>query len=911
MSGGVTTATSGGLPPPRRCFAPFGFDMVRRGSFGRSLGNRAKPLVETDPARQGGRLASLWAALRLDGWRRIAIGLIPLALALVLAFVHQLGWLQGSDLRLFDLLTRNEAGRPPAVLTIQSDPAFEQRGPARHGELARAALALGATRVAFRSDPGFDPAGPGFAPGRIVVAREVEKLAGRDAWQIKGLPPPPGAIAAARVVAAAEAGLHRRQLSWLQGSQARFPVFESAAAGTAPAAQDYLLRLSRRQNLPEVTASQLLGGDVDRQAVAGLVVLVAPPASYREALIETPRPRSEPPMTLTRFNAAAIQTLATGRAVQELPQLASTLLLTLFGLISGLIYLRSDPKRIVILLLVTGLALTAAGTWLALALANLLLPASALVLLQPLAALLVLHRAALSEDRNLRQFVTQTVNLSSRQSLLKDYGRMPEFLAATAPALGIANFALFEATGRRGLAIQASAGRGAPGLEAIKTLPRRLLQRARRSAVPLDVGAALPDWPGQVRLAALGPAGGETYWLYGFPPGDTPGSAFHAAAGIAQDYRAIQQLRTDLREGSGQRQAYRPTDEWAGGAVRLIAERGDQVSAGLDRLETAVMVFHPIGFPIHGNAPMARLYAAIGLSLSDTTLPALLAALSDLDAARIGVIVNDLLLHGGEMRVICRDLDSRSRMLRVAAPLEAVGNQTRTLVVEAIDVSEPRRLAQLRLRVSHMLDVSIRNDLEAMDFALAAVRSGKLTAERLDRAYGQLEQAAARVTGRLDEIAPLLGEELDTGLHACFPIDAAAAVREADERAAADARDLGITVEISTPAISGFTIADPEPLVELVEAMLRIVLADAATGEAVSIEVTEAEKRTRIAVSGGIGMDFQRLYAAFEQAATLAPGPFKTVARGMATALGWGATVTYSTQIGKGYRFTIEMRRIG
>ncbi len=875
-----------------------------------SRGKGIVKVVEADPARRSGLLAGLWTALRLDGWRRVAIGLLPLTVALMLGVAHDRGWTRWSDAAAFDIMTLDAPGRPPAVVIIDSDREFEARGTGRHAELVQAALALGATRVAFRLDPGLDIARDGFASGKVIVARPVSKVPGKPVWQLTKPPPNPGITSGARVLAAAERGLHRAQLMALPGSPGPIPLFETAAAGREPIGEPYWLRLTRRQNLPRFEASQVLSGEAIEAALKGMVVLVEPPQAARPVTVASPRDVPGSVGTLTDYNALAIQTLIDRREVRSLGTAQSALLLVLFALVSGLIYLRSDPKRIMPLLLLASLTAIGAGTWLALEYAGVLLPVTALVLAQPLAALLVLHRAELSEDRNLRRFVTQTINLSSHQVLLKDLGRMSQFLAESATGLGIDQSLLFEVRGNQLLVLESSYALSDEALGDRRRL-RALLRRARRASVPIDAAALVPDWPGAAWLAALGPAQGEVYWLYGVPEGQSVTRALSTAASLAADYRAMQQLRADLSAGADRRRSYRPADEWAGGAVKLIAGHGEQVSTGLDRLETAVMVFHPIGFPIHANAAMGNLFGQLDLSLTETTLPSLLKALTRLDQARIDAAVRDLLLHGGEMRVDAREIDTRSRQLRVAVAREAAGGRPLALVVEAIDVSELRRLAQLRLNLSGLVDVSIRNDLDAIGFALAAAGSGRLDALRIARAHGQIGQAVGRATERLDALTPHLHPVPGDARGECFPLDAAVIVEEACGRVAALARELSVTIKASRPSISGFTIADPRLLADMVEAMIRIVLADSPPGEAIVLDVTELEGKTRLSVSGGVGMAFERLYAALEAPADKAPGPFRAIVEGMAAAVTWGAVVSYSSRVGKGYRFTIEMRRIG
>lgn len=865
-------------------------------------------MVGRDPAQQAGPLAGAWAALRSAGWRRLLIGLYPLLIALALGWANQAGWFRASDLFFFDQITLREPGRKPKVVVIEIDPTQRSRGADGAAELARKALQLGALRVGFAQDAGIDPAVHGVPAGRVAVARSIERVPGSSQWRFVEPPPASGVLVAAQALAPAERGLHRRQLSGMPGPNGPLPLLETTLAGTAAGNSPYLVHLPRDQNIPRLAASQVLGGALEKGALRGMLVLVEPAAD--EPRVVTARDPAAQAMALTEYRALALQTLVDGRPIRELPPLAAALLLLALSALAGIVFLRSDPKRIIPLLLLTGLSLVAVGSVVAVVYANLLLPITALALALPLAALLVLQRAELDEDRSLRRFVTQTINLNSRQVLLTDLGRLPGFLASTAPLLGIDRYAIYEDLGRGRIDVLSSGGEQDADLPG-EVQPRRSAQRlAMRSGQPASAEAVAPHWGGVPQIAALGPAHGQTFWLYRFAEGRGDATARDVAAALARDYRAIQQLRADLSAGSDQSREYRPADEWAGGAVDLIARQGRQVAGGMDGLETAIMVFHPIGFPIHANVPMARLYERIGMPLADTTLPALLAALTELEPGRIDLVLNELALHGGEMRIRCRDLDTRARLVRVAAARDPAGEGPGTLVVEAIDVTEPQRLAQLRLSISNLLDVNIRNDLEAIAFAVAMARNPKLDRSRLDRALAQIDMAALRAAARLDEMAPHMHQRPDGELSESYPIDAGAALREACDLVAGQARELNVGMAVEAPAIAGFTIADPRILVEMIEAMLQIVIADTPQGEAIKVSLIEEAKRTQLTISGGIGMAFQRLYAALETAERLAPGPFRTISRGMAASLGWGAVVSYSSEVNRGYRFVIDLRRI-
>jgi hypothetical protein len=187
-------------------------------------------LVEIDPAVKRGPLAVAWQALHLDSWRRVAIGLLPLAVALLLAYAQDRGVLGFADARFFDAVTLNEAGQPPKVVLIAADALYDGTRPELGPELVSAARQLGAARIAFSAAPPGQFAAAGAAPGFVVVAHRAEKIPGTAQWRLAE-PPLPGAIAGARLRAAAQSGINRRQLGELPGADAPLVSFEALAAG--------------------------------------------------------------------------------------------------------------------------------------------------------------------------------------------------------------------------------------------------------------------------------------------------------------------------------------------------------------------------------------------------------------------------------------------------------------------------------------------------------------------------------------------------------------------------------------------------------------------------------------------------------------------------------------------------------
>jgi hypothetical protein len=823
-------------------------------------------------------------------WRVLQVRLIPVLVALFFGLANMAGAFRLADAWFFDYVTLRENGRPPVVVIIESDPAFTARLENGYAALTDAAFALGVVRMAFPFDPGFERK-------NVIVATRVKRIPGTHTWQ-----PLQYGAKTALFLSAADYGIHRNQIGQISGRSGPLLAMETMVAGRKNLPLSYLVRLSKNQNLPRITATQLLAGDVDKRALKGKIALVEP--ATKKGLVTTARGV----ISVTDYRAAAIQTLADAREVKIVPPLIGMLLFLFAGILLGWFYAGRDIKRSVLPVLGISLAMVIGGAGLLVMYANWLVPVAALVLTQLTAALLVLHRAEMDEDVRLRSFVTQTVNLSLRNSLLRDFGQLPGFLAATATSLGITQMIMFTCLGKGGLHPVIGDDTIIADMARDTTARRDVLAKARIMGQPVAAEQIAPDWEGLVQLAPLGLGDDDPYWLYAIPDGPGQSGVALVAASLAASYRSIQKLRSNVGARAKQNGRYRPADEWASSAVALIAGRAEQVAGGADGLETALVLFHVLGFPIHANTKMSALYDIAGLSLSDSTLEAALLALTDLDPPRVAALVHDLLLHGGEARVSCRDLDGRSRIMRVVAPKPDVA--ARVLTLEALDVTELKRLSELRLAVTNFFDSQIRNDLEAIAVAATVARDPRLDPEKRTKMLGRIDEAATRASGRLNAIAKRTYAADTSGLNEAYPIDAAKILRDALDLLAPMLRELGVRSVVEMPEISGFTVADPNILVELIEAILRITAADTARGEAFITIMREEKDRTTITITGGIGMAFDRLYAALGAAKDDAPAPFWSISRGITEATRWGAMVTYSSGVGQGYKFVIVLRRI-
>jgi hypothetical protein len=248
--------------------------------------------------------------------------------------------------------------------------------------------------------------------------------------------------------------------------------------------------------------------------------------------------------------------------------------------------------------------------------------------------------------------------------------------------------------------------------------------------------------------------------------------------------------------------------------------------------------------------------------------------------------------------------------LRIAAPFRVARGHERVIILEAIDITNLKRLADLRLSVSNYIDTQLRNDLTAIKLGVSVVSDDRLEGPARLRVVELIAQAAKRATGRLESVTALMNDTSDDVLDLAYPIDANKLVRQAIARVSSYADSLKVSIIAEIPEMGGYSIAEPEALEAMLDAILRIMIAETQPEDSVNLQVTEEKDRTLIRLSGGFGVSFASFCAALEVPDAGTPPEYRAISAGMKQSLGWKSSLSYWTAIGKGYRFNIELKRI-
>ncbi len=833
-------------------------------------------------------------------------------MATALAVAQMLGFFALTDGRLFDAAGTNRPGSTPEVVIVERDADFEAGGEARFANLNDALARLGAERIGYLGG-GYQVSTRPTVP--VVVGVPVKPLPANQHWDFEGNGQDTAfGTPAARSIAPSDYGVQRSQSVALEAREGPLPVFDAALADRYPTGGEFLIPMPSRQSIPVLKASQLTSDQIRSRELDGLVAMVVDSAAMRASL-STPLDPFQQSMSEAVFRAHAVQALRSGQYAVKTQGWEAWIVILALGSILALLYRATDPKRLAVLVPLAASILIIALSWAALVFGGKLLPVSALLLAPWIITFQRIIARETKQDRRLERTASRAVQSSFNRSALREGSRLPDFLGSAAAYAGVERSLLLQ-VGARG-ELEAVAANNA-SLDDVTIDQKRLdaiLRDVRESFGVREAAEIVPSWEGEARIGWVGAGDQQLFWLHTRPETATPGKSAHLVRAIATSFRELFRWRNDLNARSSQESRNRPVDDHVASAIALVANESEQIRRGFDTIDTAVVVFHLIGSPLHANEAMHDLYAEAGLNLLDTSLRDALLALTHLGPNRVQALIEDLMLNGSEMRMPMRDLgdeDRKSeRMLRVAAPARNAQGADRVLVLEAIDMRDANRAAELRKAVANFIDLQLRNDFEAVLLGSQLAKDDRLKPDQVRAVVDRIEDTARRATDRLDGVASLVRSESSDLTEACYPVDATAVVKDAISKASALADELGVRIKVDHPGVSGFTLAEPTALTVMLVAMLRVVISDTPHGGEVSLKLEELEGRTHIRISGGFGIGFARLLWLISNYEEGAVGEYRIIGEGMAKVTRWSASVSYWGSEANGFGFNVDLRGVG
>jgi hypothetical protein len=634
------------------------------------------------------RVARVLARERVGSWVSIAL------VVLVLGLLQQFGTFRVTDGQLFDQATTRAEGAAPTVVIIERSPEFDPLDPQAYQAFEAALAPLGPERVGYLGRR----TGPGASAlrGKIVVGRAPHRVPARAQWEIPAEQIMPAVRPAARIMLPADYGIYRRHAGSIPGRRGPLVTFEAALAGGGTSAKaDFLVPMPRSQSLPVITTGQVLQGELAPGALNGTVAIVAGPDAMRGSLT-TPLSPAARMTSEAEFRALAVHALRSGTAVRRADPWQAWLILAVLGAAMGIAYHRSDPKRLALALPPAASALVLALGWAALHWGALLLPVSAGILVPWIVTFLRVIGREQAQDRRLEVSAARAVQHAFGRSVLREGARLPDLLADAARLVAVDRSLVIERKADGTIAVLNAHNAAADDISLAPKALALVLDRARGRHGAISAAHIAESWGGSVRMAWLGGTGRDLFWLYALSTGGDRNKTARLVRAIAASFRELFHWRANLNARQSLDHRFTPIDDKVASAISLVSSSSEQISHGFDTISTAVMIFHMVGAPIHANAPMREICRQAGLTATETSLLDALLRLTELDRRRIEAMLQDLLTHGGEMRVPMRELGPEERIFRIAAPRRIARARERVIVIEAIDVSELHRAADRR-----------------------------------------------------------------------------------------------------------------------------------------------------------------------------------------------------------------------
>ncbi len=647
-----------------------------------------------------------------------------------------------------------------------------------------------------------------------------------------------------------------------------------------------------------------------------MVAVVEPSKQLRERRFTTPLTPLSQTTSASVFRANMVQNFLDGRAAHSLAAWQNFLLVMVSAMIAVLALRSVDAKRVVLFVIGIGAILVMGAGWLALTIISAVLPVSAMLgALLVSAATMVLLREHSQDDR-LKSVLERAIGFSYSRSILNEQAHLSHFVTAAARNLAIDNSAVFQFRGDGEPLYKENFGFTPHEMPDEKTL-RLLSKRTKRTGTVIDVSNKISSRTETSHyITRLDNADVPTFWFFSVNESGDPAALKRItdqAQDIAKTYARFYRWRADLSASDSHARRFQPIDRQIASAASLISTQSEQMREGIEHLNTAVAIYHVGGFPVHANAAMQNLYGDAELNLARASLSEALLTLTTLEEEAVQLLIHDLIVSGREVRVPAREFTAKQRILRIATHRDETPDKgwLNLIILEALDISELNKLANLRHAVGNFVDKQLRNDLEALEFGADVALSHAAEMPGLTKVLNRIRDVSQRATGRLDQVASLLDDASGTNLEVCYPIDARKVVEDAFERVRNKAEDFEVDVALDLPGISGFTMAEPQVLLETIEAMMNVVIADTPHGGSMRVSLHEERDSSRLEVTGGIGIPFERLIAAFDAGQSEVPDEFHAISIGIANAITWKGQVSYWSSVGKGYRFVIKLRRVG
>ncbi|MFC7737630.1 hypothetical protein ACFQX4_17715 [Roseomonas sp. GCM10028921] len=801
--------------------------------------------------------------------------------------------------------------------------------------LVRALSRLGARQVLFPF--GYGSPLPSTDGTSVISGRHAQpdRLGGADAGWVLAEPPVGSPTAWGVLIRPPlDAGVLRRMPTTVMVDGTPVPTLPYAAAQQAAApttlvsGEAFFPRFPRDPaSLPSVDAQRVLEGRVPAELVANRSVVIAPPPDPRLPGFATPPNPDAATLPMPELQAVALDDLLSGRTVRELGPGASLLVILAASLAGLLVYKRISPRKSpwVALAVTAAILLAYYGS---LRFADLLLPVSALMLSQGLLSLVIWRWREVAEEhvltrmrRELSARLRKVAVSTSDERLQVGTDVWQAAAAMISRLLGIRrSLFLLPCQSPSGTpSLEQAAGVGAnladlPLDRRNPSLPPFSVAMQEGRAIPMERSFLAPAEAGEdVYLASVhsspGAGGTSLFWVFTLPEGETQR--------VPALLEAIRGAAAVLEVPAGDSATFgtgaKRLDDALWRDVDALMRRATTLAGVLNEISTAAVIFDPLGRILHMNA---RMEAAAAMTLpagADVAPLDLVAALSGLSHDHAARLVRRVLLERTAVELnAARPLGGRYYLLRLAALGGEEDGQAvaSALLCEAVDVTEPLRLAEVQRGFTEHVGLRLRNQAEAVQLGIGLINDSRLPEPARVGVMARLRDAADAIGTTVTTAESFMTFEVGGPAFRTYPVDALAALRSAAAAASAEAaRRRGVRIDLVTPEIAGLALASPAGLDAALGAILLLLVGDTRDGGAVSVTLEQSSTSMLItSVNDGFGMPEARLEAVLSGQEPPGSPELGNLREAVRAAASWGGQLKAEASPGQGFRLSLTLK---
>ena len=334
-----------------------------------------------------------------------------------------------------------------------------------------------------------------------------------------------------------------------------------------------------------------------------------------------------------------------------------------------------------------------------------------------------------------------------------------------------------------------------------------------------------------------------------------------------------------------------------------------------DQLKTSVIYYDLFGRVVDVNLEMSKFFKRNEVFIYQMSIVDMVYALTGVDRS---IISNDISSVLVSLRSVSysmkRENESGSSYAIIINPLKKeesyeafTGERAIGILVEIIDISEIKKVYQLKEDLYQFSDLKLRQDLSSLLISLEMIEGADSQDKEI---VCRAEDVIQRIYDRLDSVEKYLRKDI---FHRpiIYPIPAKNPIENALRSVSKAIHRNRLEVIEEIPGVPDLVLADMDQLSDLCSSILEFLIQDSPKESSIKIELVEKKETVRYTFSNdGYGMSFNEFRDQIKNKEEFVSESMKKMIQGIDHISYWGGEFKYECDIGVGFNFTINLKRV-